>query len=147
MSTAARPFTVLIVDDEPDILTSLTDLIETTIPGVQVIGARSGQDAVAQLAQTHVDLILTDFRMPGMNGLQLLERAQELAPGTPAVMVTAYPDLDVVLTAVNERRARGFVVKPVEPRKLLTVVQEALLTRQAIELRDRALMAALRGDA
>ena len=145
--TDGRPFTVLVVDDEPDILTSLTDLLETSLPGIHVLQAASGDEGIDRLHEARVDLILTDFRMPGINGLQFLEQAALVAPHAPAIMITAYPDLDVVLAAVNERRARGFIVKPVDPSKLIACVEDTLLARQANELRDRALVAVLRGDA
>lgn len=138
---------VLVVDDEPDILQSFADLLEASVPGATVTKARSGREAVAALQDGSFDLIVSDFRMPGMNGIEFLAEANRLAPGTPAIMITAFPDLDVVLQAVNERRARAFLMKPIEPAKLLEAVHEILLQRQAHDLRDRALVAALRGQA
>lgn len=136
---------VLVVDDEPDILQSFADLIEVSIPGTVVTKARSGAEAVAALRAGQYDLVVTDFRMPGMNGLELLAEVSRLAPATPSVMITAFPDLDVVLKAVNERRARAFLMKPIEPARLLDTVREILMSKHAQELRDRALVAALRG--
>lgn len=138
---------VLVVDDEPDILQSFADLLEVSIPGSLVTKARSGAEAMAALRSGPYDLIVTDFRMPGMNGLEFLTEAHQVAPGTPSIMITAFPDLDVVLKAVNERRARAFLMKPIEPARLLDTIQEILMSRQAQDLRDRALVAALRGRA
>lgn len=138
---------VLVVDDEPDILQSFADLLEVALPETVVTTARSGTEAVAALRAGSFDLVVTDYRMPGMNGLDLLAEADRIAPGIPAIVITAFPDLDVVLKAVNERRARAFLMKPIEPAKLIETIHDIVIAKQAHDLRDRALIAALRGKA
>lgn len=135
---------VLVVDDEPDIVNSFADLIEVALPGTSVTKASSGAEALEHMRRETFDIILSDFRMPGMSGLALLEEASRVAPGIATVMMTAYPDLDVVLTAVNAHRARAFLMKPVDPTELIDTVQAVIVAKAAAQLRDQALVAALR---
>jgi CheY-like chemotaxis protein len=91
MSASASPNTrILVVDDEPDIAESFVDLLRSFMPGVKVDSALTGEDALRSLREHSVDLILTDFMMPGMNGVQFLREAERLVPGTPNILVTAY---------------------------------------------------------
>ena len=121
---------VLVVDDEPDIASAIVDLAQASLPGVDTVTASCGAEALERLREGRFDLIVTDVRMPGMSGFELLARASAIAPGVPAIMMTAFPDLDTVLAAVNERRARGFLMKPLEPARLLGTMREALLPQR-----------------
>jgi DNA-binding NtrC family response regulator len=134
---------VLIVDDEPDILESLGDLFSAALEGVEVRTAQSGDAALKVLNQEPVDLILSDYKMPGMNGLEFLEKAREIAPTVPRVLMTAFPDLDIAIAAINEARIETFLAKPLDPDKIVDVIREALDARKAKGLRDQALSRAL----
>jgi two-component system, probable response regulator PhcQ len=119
LSTTAPPGSkpkraVLIVDDEPDILESLCDLFEAALDILQKGG---------------IDLILSDYKMPGMNGLQLLERARQVAPDVPRMIMTAFPDLDVAIEAINEARIETFFTKPLDPDKVVKGVASVLEAR------------------
>lgn len=83
-------FCVLIVDDEEDIRESLRSLLEAEFQGVRVFTARTGFDALDVLDAHRVDLVVADFRMPGMDGLKVLERVKRRAPGTRRGLITAY---------------------------------------------------------
>lgn len=121
---------VLVVDDEMDILDSVKSLIESTTQGVEVSTAPSGPDALKALQDTSFDLIITDYKMPEMNGLEFLAEARRIAPRTARVMLTAFPDLDLALSALNDERIEKFLVKPIEPEELLKTVQEILDKRR-----------------
>jgi DNA-binding NarL/FixJ family response regulator len=115
---------VLAVDDEPDILEGFAMLLEENL-GVHVVTAPSGAAGLEILARTPVDLVISDYRMPGMDGCKFLESAHRLAPGVPLVMVTAYPDADV------ERRAgripvQGFLSKSLDPEEFVAQIRSAL---------------------
>jgi len=138
------PARVLVVDDEPDIVDAFADLIELALPGTSVAKARSGAEALEHMRHGTFDIILSDFRMPGMNGLELLSQASRMSPGIATIMMTAYPDLDVVLTAVNAHRARAFLMKPVDPTELVDTLQEVLVANAAAHLREQAQVATLR---
>jgi len=116
--------TVLIVDDEPDVLEGFTALIDG-LPEGHVLTATNGKAGLALLAVHAVDVIISDYRMPEMNGLEFLALARKVAPDVPAFLVTAFPDVEI------ERKAHAlgvfrFLSKSVDPDDLLGQVQMAL---------------------
>lgn len=68
--------------------------------------------------------------MPGMNGLQFLERARQVAPDVPRMIMTAFPDLDVAIEAINEARIETFFTKPLDPDKVVKGVASVLEARK-----------------
>jgi CheY-like chemotaxis protein len=81
---------ILVVDDEPDIAESLVDLIHLLVPGAAVEQAPNAEQALAMLRKHEVDLLVTDFMMPGLNGMELLREAKRLNPHLANILVTAY---------------------------------------------------------
>ena len=122
-----RVRTILVVDDEVDILLSLTELFQTAMEGVEVLTARDGPTALDLLQFHPVDAIVCDYRMPGMDGLEVLRRASEVAPEVPRIMLTAYPDLELAMRAINEAHIESFLTKPVRAEPLLESVNAALI--------------------
>lgn len=135
---AARAQAILLVDDEMDILESLKQLFEVSLKGVLVMTAESGPVGVKILKSQPIDLIITDFKMPGMNGLEFLAEARKIAPKTPRILVTAFPDLELAIKAVNDAKIENFFTKPVEPAKVVEIVRNILADRRAQELRDQS---------
>ena len=82
---------ILIVDDDPDLLRLLADSIGLCCAECEVVRASDGRAALEQLEGQPFDLILTDYQMPGMNGLELASTVHQTSPGTPIVLVTATP--------------------------------------------------------
>lgn len=120
--------TVLVVDDETDILESLTALLEAVEANPRVITARDGEEALNVMEQEKVDLLVTDYRMPRMDGIELMTAARERYPQMPLILITAYPDPGLENTAKRVLQVSRFIRKPFEPSEIITAVEEGLQT-------------------
>lgn len=120
------PARVLIVDDEPDIVASLVGLLEAELEGVRAEGAFSGEAALQVLANEAIDLVVSDFRMPGMDGLELLARVGERWPGVPTVLVSAYADEGLARQAEAAGDVRLFMPKPLAMDAFVQAVDQML---------------------
>lgn len=115
----ARPWILLLVDDEPDILEAVADLVEHELPNVKVLRATSGREGLDVLQSERIDGIISDFRMGGMDGLEFLRIARQCHPGIPRVMMTAYPDPELRRLARHEAKVQSFLSKLTGPEELL----------------------------
>jgi signal transduction histidine kinase len=131
---------VLVVDDEPEVLHSVHDLLRIHY---KVVTCRSGAEAVERLqAGPEVAVILSDQRMPGMTGVQLLNQAKALRPDATRLLFTAYADIHAVIDAINQGHAFRYIAKPWEPVELEAVIRQAVERHDLIVERNR-LMAEL----
>ncbi|HUR69258.1 MAG TPA: response regulator [Candidatus Thermoplasmatota archaeon] len=135
---------ILLVEDEPDIRASLKDLLEMQIPGATVALAANGAEGLRAMTAHRPDLIITDYKMPGMNGLEFLEAARAASPDTPRVLMTAYPDLEVATRAINEAHIENFLAKPVEPEEMIEKIVRILQLGHAKLEKERSLARSLR---
>ncbi|HEV8336630.1 MAG TPA: sigma-54 dependent transcriptional regulator [Candidatus Polarisedimenticolia bacterium] len=133
-AAAAR---LLVVDDETHQREMLSGILERA--GYRVEAASGGREALEILGRSEFDLLLTDQKMPGMDGLALLERLQELRPETPVILMTAYGSVSEAVAAMK-KGAADYLTKPFEREELLLVLEKALRQR-----RLEAEVAALRG--
>lgn len=127
MNTIAAPApaaTLLLVDDEANILSSLRRLFRPE--GYRVLTAESGDEALELLAAESVDLILSDMRMPGMTGAQLLATACERYPGSVRILLTGYADMASTIDAINLGQIYRYVSKPWDDNELRLIVRDAL---------------------
>jgi signal transduction histidine kinase len=115
--------TLLIVDDEPDVLDSLRHQFHRTY---RVLTRTSGTEAVETLTTDEVDLILSDQRMPGMTGDQLLKRARELKPEAIRMLFTGYADIQAVISAVNEGHIFRYILKPWDSAELEGIIRQGV---------------------
>lgn len=122
----SRAPVVLLVDDEPEILRALGTVLSRAIPGIEVRLAGTGAEALEALAREGADVIVSDFRMPGMDGVEFLGRSVRAAPRAKRVMLTAYPDALLAARALNEGHVSRFLVKPFSARDIAATVRELL---------------------
>ncbi|WP_137390634.1 response regulator [Rhodoligotrophos defluvii] len=142
MTTAEEKSTILILDDEAEILTALEDLFEDAY---HVLSTTSAEHALELLARVpDVAVIISDQRMPDLTGDQFLARARALSDAQ-AVLLTGYADINAVIAAINTGRVSGYVHKPWDPEMLRAMVanaRERFLLGRELAL-ERALLAGL----
>jgi CheY-like chemotaxis protein len=128
----ARPWILLLVDDEPDILETLGELVEQELPGVKVLRATSGREGLEVLQDERIDGIIADFNMAEMDGLQFLCIARQCHPTIPRVMLTAHADPALKQLAKREAAVESFMSKLIGPDELLDRVSALLTYEPAI---------------
>jgi response regulator RpfG family c-di-GMP phosphodiesterase len=126
--TAARGvgvgWTLLCVDDEPSIVSSIRRALRSE--GYRVLGASSGPEALEVLEHESVDLVISDMRMPGMDGAQLLEQVHLRWPQTVRILLTGYADMAATIAAINKGRIYRYVNKPWDDAELRVAIHQAL---------------------
>lgn len=95
---------ILIIDDERAIRSTLKEILE--FEGYTVDEAEDGAKGLQQLGKTKYDVVLCDIKMPGMDGIEVLEKAQELASDTPFIMISAHGTIDTAVEATKKRSLR-----------------------------------------
>src|SRR5712692_5237262 len=117
------PYKILIVDDEPANLRTLARLFREDY---EVLTAASGDEALALLGQHDVALLITDQRMPGMTGIELLKKTVPLRPRMVRIILTGYTDVDALVEAINCGQVYKYVTKPWNNEELRLTVSRAL---------------------
>ncbi len=137
-SLLMRQTRVLIVDDDPALLLALPQALRLRLDGVQVATAESAMIALEEIVRTDYDAIITDIKMPGMDGLTLLSKIKEVRPETPTLLITGHGEHDLAVQALRGG-AYDFIQKPIEREYLVASLQRALearrLSRQVQEQR------------
>lgn len=117
---------ILVVDDEPNLRRVLS--AQLARDGYEVLAAEDGEQGLAMLADHHIDLVITDLKMPKVDGMELLRRALELEPELPIVMITAHGTVDNAVEALKTG-AFDYITKPFDQAEVRTIVAKALRTR------------------
>jgi response regulator RpfG family c-di-GMP phosphodiesterase len=120
-------YKVLVVDDEPANLRMVERLLRKDY---QVMTAISGEEALEILSREAVDLIITDQRMPGMSGTDLLRESMQTSPDATRIILTGYTDIESLIEAINTSRVYKYVSKPWDPINLKVIVDQALNEHQ-----------------
>lgn len=120
----STPFTILLVDDESNILKALNRLLRTD--GYRLLTAESGADGLGLLAHEPVDLVISDMRMPEMDGASFLAHVRKHWPDTMRILLTGHADMAQTVSAINQGEIYRFIAKPWNDHELLITVRQAL---------------------
>jgi DNA-binding NtrC family response regulator len=125
-----RP-TILIVDDEEMVTTSLRNLFRLQTP-YKVVTYTSPEKAIAESPQNVIDLVITDYLMPVMDGISFLARFKDLQPHAVRILLTGYADKENAIKAINTVGLYQYIEKPWDNDSLLMIVKNGLEKRQLI---------------
>lgn len=117
-------YTVLVVDDEVNVQKSLRRLFLDT--DYRVLMANSGYEGLTYLEKESVDLVISDYRMPEMNGVEFLAKVKADYPDTIRIILSGFADVEAVVEAINQGEIYKFLAKPWNDQELLSTVKRAL---------------------
>ncbi|GCE12830.1 hybrid sensor histidine kinase/response regulator [Tengunoibacter tsumagoiensis] len=120
---------ILIVDDDEALLQALPQVVYLRMPRVQVTTVSSAVQALEALQTDKFDTIVSDVKMPGMDGLELLGRIQELNPEVPVLLITGHGDHNLAIQAIRSG-AYDYILKPIDRDSFTVALQRALQTHQ-----------------
>ena len=127
LSTGFSPVKILVVDDHPHTATTLARALSQLGPKVEVKSATNGQEAIDHLKDGAMDILITDMIMPGMTGLELIEKLQNHPAGRPtfSFLVTAY-DVPGLKVTARRLKVKDVIVKPVHPERICQIITQAM---------------------
>jgi CheY-like chemotaxis protein len=126
-NSATAPVCILVVDDHPSSAATLARVLAQMGPGVEVLSAESGEQALSLMRGRTVDILITDLVMPGMTGLELIEKMQVLPDSRPAytILMTAY-DVPGLKEIARRLMVNEVVSKPIQPQSIYGIVSRAI---------------------
>jgi DNA-binding response OmpR family regulator len=127
---------ILIVDDEETARKSLSDILK--LEGYSVVAKGDGQSALDALSEDEFDLMLLDIKMPGMSGLEVLEKSTDIAKDCKIVLLTAHGSMESAIEAVRHG-AHDYLLKPASPNDILATVEKAMNVRIETQRKRRLL--------
>jgi CheY-like chemotaxis protein len=130
-----NPYNVLAVDDEIHVLNALRRTLRREY---NIFTATSGEDALVVMEQEDIALIITDYRMPGMTGLELLEKILQKCPDTIRMIITSYADQKLLMDAINVGHVHRYIPKPWEPEEVRSIVREGIGAYERIRANKEA---------
>jgi putative two-component system response regulator len=124
---------IVIVDDDPYVLESVSRLLVES--GYNAISCINGEEAIVQALRNDVTLMLTDIKMPGISGIELLGKMHAIFPRMPVILMTGYAELDSAIDAIK-RGAFDFIIKPYNPDYLLHTIGKAARHVELLEVEE-----------
>ena len=115
--------TILIVDDEKNYLVVLEALLGPE--GYETVTADNGEDALSLIRESDLDLVITDIKMPEINGMDLLDETKKIKPELPVILMTAYGTIEMAVEAMK-RHAYDYITKPFKNEELKLTIKKAL---------------------
>jgi putative two-component system response regulator len=128
-----RIATILVVDDDPYVCESISSLLEEF--GYSVVVCSNAREAMDKFQEDRFDAVLTDIKMPEVTGVELLEKIHSLNSEIPVVLMTAYVDLDVAISAIK-KGAFDFITKPFTPEYLAHTIEKAVKYTRLTEMEN-----------
>lgn len=128
--------TLLFVDDEANVLSSLKRLFRPF--GYRIFTAESGAQGLEIMAREAIDLVVSDMRMPEMNGAQFLQKVYEQWPDTLRILLTGYAEISATIDAINKGHIYRYISKPWEDNDIVLAIKQALRQKQ-LELENKGL--------
>ncbi len=135
---------ILFVDDEPSVLEGYKRLLGRDVQADTAIGGALGLAAIAETGPYAV--VISDMRMPEMDGAQFLAKVRDLSPTTVRLALTGYVDIDTAMSAVNEGNIFRFLTKPCSKENLVKAIEAALVQYRLINAEKELLERTLRGS-
>ena len=123
---------IALADDQALVLKGLKSLLEDMAGVEVVVDARSGSELLAALDNQEVDLVISDIRMPGMDGIELTRHLATLKPDLPVLLLTTFDDHELLLAAVDAS-AQGFLLKDISPDDLEAAIRDILAGRSLLQ--------------
>ena len=114
---------ILVVDDDKSILRTFSRILQKN--GYEIDTAETGKEAIEKANSRHYALALVDFKLPDIDGLDLLAKMKRPLQNTIKIMITGFPSLESGIKALDQG-ADAYLVKPVKPEELLMLIQEKL---------------------
>ncbi|HEY4065647.1 MAG TPA: EAL domain-containing protein [Burkholderiaceae bacterium] len=139
---AGRPRTLLLVDDEDGVLASLRRMLRGA--GYHIVTARHAEEALARLAESDIDVIVSDQGMPGMSGVELMHRVSALYPDTVRMILSGYGELQAITDALNDGAIHKFLTKPWDDERLREHIADAFRRKELAD-ENRRLTHEVRG--
>ena len=134
--------TVLVVDDEEHVRIALGRALQMDY---SILLAEDGNEALDLLARHEVSVILSDMRMPGLDGAGLFERAKQIAPTSVRVLLTGYADIESATRSINEGSVYRFLSKPIHPQEIRRVISQAIEQHELLIAEQLLLKNTLKG--
>ncbi|MDE0780066.1 MAG: sigma-54-dependent Fis family transcriptional regulator [Alphaproteobacteria bacterium] len=133
---------VILIDDEAHLRTACTQALE--LAGISVVAFESAELALGDINSNHNGIIVSDVKMSGMGGLELLAETLERDPQLPVILITGHGDISIAVKAIQDG-AYDFLEKPFASKRLVEISRRALELRRVV-LENRALRDGLLSD-
>jgi response regulator RpfG family c-di-GMP phosphodiesterase len=96
-----------------------------------IVLASSGLEGLNKFENEPFDLVVSDLKMPGMNGIEMIQEIKKRTPGFPCILLTAFMDPDAMIKAINESLVFKYVLKPWKINEMKLIIEESILSRLA----------------
>ncbi|HLF26625.1 MAG TPA: response regulator [Anaerolineae bacterium] len=123
------PARILIVDDHPNTASTLARILGQTETPVEILTAQTGREALALIGDNAIDILIADYRMPGMNGLELIAKLKTSQARLYTILITAY-DTARLTTLAQTLKVDDYLIKPIQPEIIRAIVNRVLAERQ-----------------